>query len=187
MKIDVSTIEGFDAMSADEKLNALLSLDIPDADEITKLKGQVSKANSEVAEWKRRHNSLLSEDEQKQNEAAETLKNLQTELETLRKEKAVSGFTAKLLENGFTSEEASKGATALADGNIDQFFNSLSAYRTNMEKSIKANLMKNNQAPSQVGGVDSIMTREKYDKLSMHDKMTFMSEHPDEYKELMRR
>lgn len=187
MKIDVSAIEGYEAMSADEKLNALLSLDLPDADEITKLKGQVSKANSEAAEWKRKHNSLLSEDEQRKNEAAETLKNLQTELETLRKEKAVSDFSAKLLENGFTSEEASKGAAALADGNIDQFFTHLSSYRTSLEKSLRAEIMKNNPTPGSVGGNDSVMTKDQYQKLSIHDKMQFMNEHPDEYSEMMKK
>ena len=182
MKIDVSTIEGYESMSAEEKLNAVLGLDFPDAGEMKKLKDQLTKANSEAKSWKDKHNALLSDDERKANENAETLQTLQTELETLRKEKAVSGYKAKLLENGFLSEEADKGATALAEGDIDGFFSHLASYRTNMEKSIKADLQRQNPKPGSIGGSETTMTREKFNKLSMHEQMVFMAEHPDEYK-----
>lgn len=187
MKIDVSTIEGFDAMSAEEKLNAVLGIEIPDQDEIAKLKNQISKANSEAADWKKKHNALLSDEERKASENADALQALQTELETLRKEKAVSGFQTKLLENGFLSEEASKGASLLADGDIDGFLAIHAVNRKNLEKNIKAELLKQNPVPEKVGGTDSVMTKEKYQKLSTHEKMQFMNEHPEEYTEMMRR
>jgi hypothetical protein len=58
MKIDVSKIDGFEAMSAEDKLAALMGYEFeepktPDNSEITKLKAALSKANSEAAEWKR--------------------------------------------------------------------------------------------------------------------------------------
>lgn len=185
MKIDVSTIEGFDGMSAEEKVNALLGIDLPDtANEIERLKSSLNKATSEASEWKKKHNALLSEDQRKAEEDNEAMNALKEELETLRKEKTVSNFTAKLLENGFVSGEASKGAQLLADGNIDAFFGTLTTYKANLEKSIKAELLKSNPVPKDHGGNESIMTKEKYDKLSMHEKMVFMSEHPDEYASL---
>ena len=181
-KIDVSTIEGFDGMSAEEKVNALLGVDLPDSSaEIERLKNSLNKATSEASEWKKKHNALLSEDQRKSEEENETMAALREELETLRKEKTVSNFTAKLLENGFAKEEASKGAQMLAEGNIDAFFGTLSVYKGNLEKSIKSELLKNNPVPDSHGGADTIMTREKFEKLSLHDKMVFMNEHPEDY------
>ena len=182
MKIDVTTIEGFDGMSAEEKVNALLGVDLPDqSNEIERLRSSLNKATSEASEWKKKHNALLSEDQRKSEEESEQMNALREELETLRKEKTVSNFTARLLENGYAKEEASKGAQLLAEGNIDAFFGTLSTYKGNLEKSIKAELLKNNPVPESHGGSDTIMTKEKYNKLSMHEKMVFMNEHPEEY------
>lgn len=180
-KIDVSTIEGYESMSAEDKLNAVLGMDIPDSSELEKLKSQISSKNSEISEWKKKHNALLDEDQRKQIESEDTMKALQDELQSLRRDKSVSTYKAKLLENGFTSDEASKAAEKLADGNIDGFFDNLASFRSSMEKNIKAELMRNNPTPGSTGGTDVVMTREKYDKLSMSEKMQFMSDHREEY------
>lgn len=187
MKIDVSTIEGFEGMSAEEKVNALLGIDLPDSSgEIERLKSSLNKATSEASEWKKKHNALLTEDQRKSEEENEAMNALKEELETLRKEKTVSSFTAKLLENGFAKEEASKGAQSLADGDIDAFFGTLSTYKGSLEKSIKTELLKNNPVPKDHGGSDTVMTKEKFAKLSIHDKMEFMRDHQDEYETMMK-
>ena len=65
-KIDTSRIAGYADMSLEDKLKALEAFEYNDnASELEKQKAAVSKANSEAAEWKRKHNALLSEDEQK--------------------------------------------------------------------------------------------------------------------------
>ena len=59
MKVDVSKIAGFDEMSAEDKVKAVLEYEFdepkaPDTSaEINRLKAALSKANSESAEWKR--------------------------------------------------------------------------------------------------------------------------------------
>ena len=185
-KIDTSTIAGYEAMSAEEKLNAVLGIDVDDGSaEIERLKGLVSKANSEAASWKKKHNDQLSEEEQKQNQVTETIDNLQRELETLRKEKTVSTYTAKLLENGFNAEEAGKAASALADGKMDAFWSHLASYKTNMEKTIRAELQSQNKDPGGSGGSTVGMTKEKYSKLSFEDRASFINDHPDEYTAMM--
>ena len=63
MKIDVTKIEGYSEMSAEEKLAALESYTIPDPDYTGYVKKDAfDKAASEAAEWKRKHNALLSEE-----------------------------------------------------------------------------------------------------------------------------
>lgn len=188
MKIDVSTIEGFEGMSAEEKVNALLGVDLPDSsNEIERLRASLNKATSEASEWKKKHNALLSEEDQRKSEESETMNALMEELETLRKEKTVSNYTARLLENGYAKEEASKGAQLLAEGNIDAFFGTLSTYKGNLEKSIKSELLKNNPVPEQSGGNSTIMTRDKFDKLSLHEKMVFMNDHREDYEAIMKK
>ena len=44
--------------------------------------------------WKKKHNELLSQDELAKQQNAETLEDMKNELETLRKEKTVSGYKA---------------------------------------------------------------------------------------------
>ena len=185
-KIDTSTIAGFEAMSAEEKLNAVLGIEVNDGSaEIERLKGLVSKANSEAAAWKKKHNDQLSEEEQKQNQVTETIDSLQKELEELRKEKTVSTYTAKLLENGFNAEEAGKAASALADGKMDVFWSHLANYKSNLEKTIRSGLLAQNRDPGGSGGSDVTMTKEKYNSLSMTEKMKFMQEHRDEYESMI--
>lgn len=61
-KIDTSKITGYAEMSAEDKLKALEAFEYEDnAAELEKQKAAVSKANSEAAEWKRKHNALLGE------------------------------------------------------------------------------------------------------------------------------
>lgn len=182
MKINVETIEGFDGMTAEEKVDALLAADLPDqSNEIERLKNSLNKASAEASEWKKKHNALLSEDQRKSEEESEVMNALKEEVATLRKEKTVSTFTAKLLENGFAKEDAAKGASMLADGNIDDFFGVLSDQKVKLEKAIKSELLKNNPVPDSHGGGNTVMTREKFNKMPMHEQMMFIQEHPEDY------
>ena len=183
MKIDVSTIEGYENMTAEQKLEALLSVDVSDS-EVAKLKKQISDKNAEIADWKKKHNALLSEDERKKTENEEILTQMQQELETLRREKAVSGFTAKFIGLGLSEADSLKAAESLGDGNFENLFSVLGTYKTNLEKTIKTQLMQGNQAPGGSGGNEVVMTKEKYDKLPMHEKMQFMMEHQEEYEKM---
>lgn len=180
-KIDVSTIEGYENMSAEDKLNAVLGLDVPDSSELEKLKSQISNKNSEISEWKKKHNALLDEDQRRQLEIEDTINELKKRNEVLERSQSVSDYKAGLLEAGFAPEEASNAAEKLADGNIKGFFENLMNFRGSMEKTIKANLIRQNPKPGDVGGTELIMTKEKYNTLTMREKMQFMSDHPDEY------
>lgn len=87
-KIDVTTIEGFDSMSAEDKLKALMDFEYDDhLADVERYKNAVSKANSEVAEWKRKHKEQLSVEEKEKEEKAEQLQAMQEELAELKKEK----------------------------------------------------------------------------------------------------
>lgn len=184
-KIDTTRIEGFENMSAEEKLQALLGLDIEDhSAELEKAKAQLSRANSEAADWKKKHNALLTEDERKAAENQELLESLQSEVNSLRMEKTVSAYTAAALAAGF-GEDSAKLAEALAPLPNEQasaVFGLLKANRTALEKSIKADLMRSNEKPGSVGGKETVTTKDQLMKMSFSERMKFANEHPDEYK-----
>ena len=80
-KINTSAIEGYEAMSAEEKLAALEALDIPDVD---KIKSALDKATSEAAGYKKQLRERMSEDEAKAQRDADERAAIMEELEQLR-------------------------------------------------------------------------------------------------------
>lgn len=155
MKIDTGSIEGYAEMTAEQKLAALEAFEYEDnSSEVERLKNAVSKANSEAADWKKKHNALLSEDEQKKQEDAAALESLKTELEALRKDKTVSEYTAKYIALGYDKDLAESTAKAMADGDMKTVFENGEKHKTAMEKKIKEDLMNNTPKPGGSGGND---------------------------------
>jgi hypothetical protein len=110
-KIDTNLIEGYADMTPEQKLAALEGFEYEDnTAELERQKNALSKANSEAAEWKRKHNALLTDEQRKQQEQAEKWENMEKELAGLRKEKTVAGYKAKLVAQGY--DEALADATA---------------------------------------------------------------------------
>lgn len=96
--------------------------------EVDKLKASLSKANSEAAEYKRQRNEQMDKSKLAEVERAEQEKAMREELETLRKEKAVTDYTNKALEVGFDTETAAQAANAMADGDMNAVFDALKAF-----------------------------------------------------------
>lgn len=119
-KIDVTKIDGYDAMSAEEKLAALEAYEFEapatSNDNEAKLKEALSRANGDAAEWKRKYRATLDDAKRAEEERAEENKKRDEELEQLRKERAVSKLEAQYLAVGYSAELASATAQAQADG-----------------------------------------------------------------------
>ena len=155
MKINTGAIEGYAEMTAEQKLAALEAFEYEDnSAELERMKNAVSKANSEAADWKKKHNALLSEDEQKKQKDAETLADMQKELETLRKDKTISEYTAKYIALGYDTELAKDTAKAMADGDMEKVFKNGEAHKAALEKKIKEDLMNKTPKPGGAGGED---------------------------------
>ena len=106
-KIDPSKIEGFDNLSADEKVAALLNQEIEveqtEPADVTKLKTSLSKANSEAAEYKRLLREKQTEAERAEADRAEREKALQDELASYRDKERISSYKAQLMSAGVDS------------------------------------------------------------------------------------
>lgn len=159
MKIDTTTIEGYADMTAEQKLAALEAFEYEDnSAEIERLKNANSKANSEAAEWKRKHNALLDDDAKKK-QAEEDAKNaFAAELETVKaenqaliKEIKTSKYTAKYLSLGYDEKLAADSASAmsaLSDEEAAKIFSNMEKHNAALEAKIKADLMDNTPKPN---------------------------------------
>ena len=181
-KIDTSKIEGYDSMSAEDKLKALEEYEYEDnADELEKQKNLLSKANGEAAEWKKKFNALSKDGDKEKKTLEEKYNELSTEVETLKKEKKQSEYVAALVSQGFSEDNAKEAAAALIEGDMVKYFECSKKHNEGLEKDIEARLLKNTQRPP-AGDPDVGMTKEKFMKLSPAEKYKFSQEHPEEYK-----
>ena len=156
-KIDTSKIPGYAEMSAEDKLKALEAFEYDDnAAEVERLKGAVSKANSESAGWKKKHNELLTEDERKKQEDADALANMKKELDELRTDKTISEFKAKLIAQGYDEALASDTAQAMADGDTAKVFANQGKFLEDYAKKVKADAMKKTPKPPAGDGSSDI-------------------------------
>lgn len=118
-KIDTTKIAGFDEMTAEDKLNALLGYEFEEQKEpedVTKLKNALSKANSDAAEWKRQFREKQTEAERAEAERKEHEAAVEEELRTLRRDKTIGGYVAQCLALGYDKDLALRAAEAMADG-----------------------------------------------------------------------
>lgn len=182
-KIDVTTIAGYEEMSVEDKLKALESFEYDDGSSaIKKLKESVSNASSQAAEWKRKHNDLLSEEEKAKQSRDEEFAMMKAKLESLEKEKTIATYTAKFAELGYDGELASDTASAMADGDIERVLTNQKKYNELYEKQIKANLLKATPTP-QTGVGDKKITREQFDKMDYQEMMAFKQDDPELFKQ----
>lgn len=156
MKIDTSTIQGYSEMTAEQKLAALESFEYEDySTELEKAKTNLSKANSEAAEWKRKHNALLDEDGRKklaedEAKAADAAKyaELESKYNDVVKRMTISEYKANYLAQGYDDKLAADTAEALADGKMEKVFANAETFKKALEAKIKSELMDNTPKPN---------------------------------------
>lgn len=141
-KIDVSKINGYADMSAEEKLKALeeYEFDAPkdNSEEITKLKNALSNASSDAAKWKAALREKQTEQERAEAERAEREKAVEDELRSLRRDKAVSGYVAQCLALGYDKDLALRAAEAMADGDAATVLACQQDFLDNKKKELEA-------------------------------------------------
>lgn len=182
-KIDISRIEGYSDMTAEEKLAALEAFEIPDPDYTGYVKKDVfDKASSELAGYKKQLREKMTEEEAAKAKAAEDMEIVMRELESLRTEKAVSEFTAQFLAIGYEEELAKSTATALQKGDMSVMFKNHAKFVADREKALKAELLKATPTPPPGVGETGV-SKEDFSKMSLTEKAKFAAENPDQYKE----
>lgn len=183
-KIDVTQIEGYAEMSAEDKLKALEGFDIPDPDYSGYVKKDVfDKTASELAGVKKQLKDKMTDDEAAKQKEQEEREELQSKYDKLLRESEISKHKAKLLGLGYDEKLADETAEAMADGDMEKVFANQKKHLDSVEKRVRADALKDTPKPTPDGD-SRTMTLEKFRKLSPAERAAFFEEHPEEYKEL---
>lgn len=157
--IDVTQIDGFESMTPEQKVEALLGVEIPDKVDTSKMvsKELFDRKASELAAANKKLQSKMTEDEQKQAEreaAAEAEKQEKEELRAriaeLEKNNTLREYTMSFNSLGFDEKLAGDTAAAMVEGKTDTVFANLKKFLADFEKSVEKKLM--DKTPSPNGG-----------------------------------
>jgi hypothetical protein len=182
MKVDVTKIEGYADMTADEKVAALEGFEMPDADFSGYVKKDLfDKTSSELADLKKKQRDALSEEERRKAEADDRLADLQSKYDALLRESQISKSKAQYLSIGYSEELAEKAAVALFDGDTEALFEVQKSAKSLIEENLKKELIKGTSKPVGNGGSQT-MTLDAFRKLTPGERASFAAEHPEEYK-----
>ena len=132
-------------MTLTEIETALAAVELPtDNTEIERLKAAVSKSNSEAAELKKQLRTKMTEDEVAKLKDAEDREKLQSDYNALLKKVTISENKAKLLGIGYDDKLADETAEAMANGELEKVFTNQKKHMENLEKKIRADVLKEN-------------------------------------------
>jgi uncharacterized membrane protein YukC len=149
MAFDFTKLTGYKPeMTADEKLALLDKYETPPADYTGYIKKDTfDKTASDLAEAKRQLKAKQTEDEQKEAARLEAETAIKTELETLRKENAITKSKAEFLALGYDDTLATDTAKALADGDMPKVFANQKAHIENVKKAERAAALADDPKP----------------------------------------
>ena len=138
VKLDTSRIAGWDDLSADDKVKALLEQEIeveqPEPADTLKLKNALNKACEEAASYKKALREKQSEAERAEADRAEREKALQDELANYRNKERVSSYKAQLMAAGIDPDTADLMAKSLPEGVSDEYFQATKSFLEQQRK-----------------------------------------------------
>ena len=172
-KIDISSIEGYAEMSAEEKLEALEAFELPEPDYSGYVKKELlDKASSEAANFKKQLREKMTEEEAAKAKAAEDMASMQEELSQLRREKIIQEYTAQFLGLGYDKELALETAEALEKGDMHTVFVNQTKFSAAREKALKAELLKDTPKPPAGSGASTADYQKKIDEATANGDFT---------------
>ncbi len=142
VKFDPNKIDGFEKMTADEKVAALLGqeieIDAPtEQADVLKLKNALNKACEEAGNYRKQLREKQTEQERIEAERAEKDREREELLKSLLEEKREATYKAKFMAIGYDSDTAEVLAKSLPEGVSDEYFQAtksfLDAQRKNAE------------------------------------------------------
>lgn len=169
-QFDTSQIEGFEGMSAEEQVKALLGAEIPDAVDLSKYvsKEQFDKKVSDLSSANKKLKDQMNEDQQKKLEEeeakqqeAQKFADLESKYQELLKQSTLKEHTISLNGLGFDDKLAADTATAIVDGDAAKLFKNMKTFLEGFRKSVEKELMDKNPGVNGNGGGGSSKEEDK--------------------------
>lgn len=187
-QIDTSKIEGYENMTAEEKVKAFESFNIPDPDYSGYVKKDIfDKTASELAQTKKDLKARMSEEEIRQKEAEAELNKYKEQALTLQKEKNIAANKAQFIAAGYDEALATESAEALEKGDFATVFKNQTTVIENVKKIAKGEAAAN--MPTPAGKADEgakTVTKEQFDKMSVAEMTALYQNNPELYEKLTR-
>ena len=175
-----------EGMTLTEIETALAAVELPtDNTEIERLKAAVSKSNSEAAELKKQLRTKLTEDEVAKLKDAEDREKLQNDYNALLTKVTISENKAKLLAIGYDDTLADETAEAMVNGELEKVFTNQKKHMENLEKKIRADVLKETPKPAPGGAGGKGITQEQFDAMGYTERLKVFNEQPEIYKEFI--
>jgi len=186
MKIDVSSITGFEGMSDAEKVKALMELDVPEKIDLSHyvLKEHADKYASEAAEWKKKFNSKLTDEEARRAEEEAAKQELENKYNELLKRTTISDDKAKYLAMGYDEKLATETAQALAEGNVEKVFSNGEKFKSEMEKKIRIEILKDTPRPETNIKTEKSITKDQFKEMGYSERLELFNKNKPLYEEL---
>lgn len=177
-------IEGYESMSAEEKLSALEALEVEEPKDDTKLKEALNKATAEASQYKKQLKEKMSEQERLETERKEKESEREALLEKLLKEKTVAEHKANFLKQGYDEELANTSANALAEGDFTTVFDNLGKFIADRDKQAQVKAM--DSTPRPTNGNVSTVTKEQFNKMNYKERTALYENNKELYDSLIK-
>lgn len=166
IKLDTGAIPGFDALPPEAQAAlANLQVEAPDPDYSGYVaKSVFDKKASEAADLSKKLKARMSEEEQRQAERDQEMGEMRSELERLRRDKAVSDYTARFAGLGYDEALAASAAAALADGNMEAVFAAQKQFQAASEQRLRSELLYDTPKPAAGSGGSAEDYQRLYDR-----------------------
>ena len=184
--IDTSKIEGYDTMTAEEKVAALEKFSFADPDYSGYVKKDVfDKTASELAQTKKDLKARMTEEEVAKAEHEAELNKYKEQALSLQREKNISENKAKFLSLGYDDTLAGETAEALENGDFATVFKNQQTVIENVKKIAKGEAAAS--MPTPAGKADEgakTVTKEQFDKMNYAERNALYNSNRELYNEL---
>ena len=153
--------------------------------ELARAKRERDKASSEAAEFKKKYRESLSEVEQANMEKAEREAAREEEFKALKREVEINRLEKTYLAMGWTADEASRMATAEADGDMDAKLKVMSEAQERQKKDLEKNILASYGNVNVGASGSSTVTPEQFEKMSLAERSNLFRENKAEYDRLV--
>lgn len=186
VNIDTSKIEGYESMTAEEKVKALESYSFaePDFSGYVK-KDTFDKTASELAQVKKDLKARMTEEEIAKAEHEAELKKYKEQAESLQREKNIADNKAKFISLGYDDAMATETAEALEKGDFATVFKNQQIVIENVKKIAKGEAMASTTPPvgkANEGG--KTISKEEFKNMSYAEMAELYENNPELYNTL---
>lgn len=147
--MDTTKIEGYENMTAEEKIAALEAYEFDTSGLVSK--ASLDKATADAAEWKRKYKDKLTEDEKREQADAEVRKATDERLAELERKDKISTAKDEYIKSGFAPDLALATAEAFVDGKMDVVLSNITKHASIVATAAKDKALNDTPTPPASG------------------------------------